>query len=531
MELVYLWVEDYKNIKNQGFNFSPRFRCEYDKDTQKLDIVDKEETGEFYPKNFFGNNINVTAIVGENGSGKSSIVEFLAEIFRIEYNKNRNLIVDNEHTFNFYLLFKIKDKTYEIKRISNRDKHSFEEDEQVENILDYHIYSNDKQNIENQIILDNSTIAKMIVYSHNENQDFKLSSFMYLPNEITIKLCNFNDKFEKLISNNELYPTSINESDTVYLQNMSNEINIQYQYFSSLKDKYHQFLIIKLLEKTQSTCECHLTKEDIIQKLDDSNIIDEKNFKLYFSSLEDHYNAKKYNLNDLVGNEKNIYLEQYRDFFEFDFIDNKKRKYSDLSNGEKILFGHLLNVYYNSKISKNENFLFLFDEPEISLHPQWQKSYIKELDSLLTKVGKNYHFVFTSHSPFVLSDLSKENIIFLKKDENGNCKNVTKETNIETFGANIHTLLSHGFFMSDGLIGEFAKGKINEAIRLLNQKTLTKEEIDYCENIISIIGEPILKRQLQKMLDSKRLSEIEHIKKQIQFLQEELAKKEDKKDD
>ena len=36
MELVYLWVEEYKNIKRQGFNFSPRFECrfydEYEKD-------------------------------------------------------------------------------------------------------------------------------------------------------------------------------------------------------------------------------------------------------------------------------------------------------------------------------------------------------------------------------------------------------------------------------------------------------------------------------------------------------------------
>ena len=38
MELVYLWVENYKNIKEQGFNFSPRFRCEYDKDTSELTI-------------------------------------------------------------------------------------------------------------------------------------------------------------------------------------------------------------------------------------------------------------------------------------------------------------------------------------------------------------------------------------------------------------------------------------------------------------------------------------------------------------
>ena len=29
MELVYLWIEDYKNIKKQGFNFSPQFDCKY----------------------------------------------------------------------------------------------------------------------------------------------------------------------------------------------------------------------------------------------------------------------------------------------------------------------------------------------------------------------------------------------------------------------------------------------------------------------------------------------------------------------
>ena len=29
MELVYLWVEKYKNISDKGFNFSPRFKCEF----------------------------------------------------------------------------------------------------------------------------------------------------------------------------------------------------------------------------------------------------------------------------------------------------------------------------------------------------------------------------------------------------------------------------------------------------------------------------------------------------------------------
>jgi len=29
MDLVYLWAEEYKNIKNEGFNFSPCFDVEF----------------------------------------------------------------------------------------------------------------------------------------------------------------------------------------------------------------------------------------------------------------------------------------------------------------------------------------------------------------------------------------------------------------------------------------------------------------------------------------------------------------------
>ena len=73
MELVYLWVEDYKNIKEQGFNFSPRFKCKYDKKSNELTIKDKSKDY----ISIFPDNINVTAIVGENGSGKTSILEKL----------------------------------------------------------------------------------------------------------------------------------------------------------------------------------------------------------------------------------------------------------------------------------------------------------------------------------------------------------------------------------------------------------------------------------------------------------------------
>ncbi|MDD3834904.1 MAG: ATP-binding protein [Sulfurimonas sp.] len=533
MELVYLWVEEYKNIKNQGFNFSPRFTCdfkaEYEKYTdengkEKERLKDKCElviNPKEFVENFFGENINITAIVGENGSGKSSVLEFLAEIFRIEYNKNRNLIVDTEHSNKFSLAFKIKDKTYKIKSINNHDSNTFNEDDKIENILDYYVYSSDIK-IKNQLLFDNSSIAKMIVSNYSQSENFQLSSFMYLPTKIEIRLCDFERKFVQLITNDKLYPLSRYERDDIYIKNTSDEQQTQIANFESLhNDKYFQFLILILIEHKEDTHDFNLTKEKVEDTLKAQNIevISEDDFNRYFKISEELGEMLAKEVSALEKKEKEVYIDKYSDFFEYDFIDEKNRRYSDLSHGEKTLFGQLLNIYYNSQKSKNDNLLFLFDEPEISLHPNWQKNYINELSNLLIQMKKNYHFIFTSHSPFLLSDLPKENVIFLKKDEKtGECVNATNRVNLNTFGANIHTLLSHGFFMKDGLMGEFAKGKIDKAIQYLNQKSLSKEEIDYCENIIYIIGEPIIKNQLQRILDSKRLSKIDNLDR----LEEEL---------
>ncbi len=72
-------------------------------------------------------------------------------------------------------------------------------------------------------------------------------------------------------------------------------------------------------------------------------------------------------------------------------------------------------------------------------------------------------------------------------------------------------------------MGEFAKGKIDDVIKLLNSPDkLTDKEIQHCENIVSIIGEPIIKNQLRRMLDSKRLKKIDNINKKIEEMEYEL---------
>jgi hypothetical protein len=206
-----------------------------------------------------------------------------------------------------------------------------------------------------------------------------------------------------------------------------------------------------------------------------------------------------------------------------EFYDNDI-SYTSLSGGQKMFFSFIINLLYqiqkisNNVVPKYQTINLFLDEVEFGLHPDWQKRFLHEVLFSLEHFNIKINFIIATHSPFLLSDLPKENVIFLEKGEQ---KSPFKD-NEQTFGANIHTLLSHGFFMKDGLMGEFAKEKINQAISYLNKKQLSEDELSYCEDIIAIIGEPILKRQLQKMLDSKRLSEIEHIKKQIEELQKQL---------
>lgn len=98
------------------------------------------------------------------------------------------------------------------------------------------------------------------------------------------------------------------------------------------------------------------------------------------------------------------------------FKNGKQYSFEESSSGEK----HILYSFTNIYNSIDNNSLILIDEPEISLHPNWQIRYI----SFLKKVFNNYsscHFIIASHSHYLVSDLNPDNslLITVEMDEKG----------------------------------------------------------------------------------------------------------------
>lgn len=511
MELVYLWVKEYKNIKNQGFNFSPRFTCKYDEATKELTIEEKEYV------NIFPSNINVTAIVGENGSGKSSLIGIL-------YNLLYNLKLNFEFIFvykNCYLTniknlsinINLEEKKEFIWHKENIDFYYYSSEKERDSISSEEYFSTNYRegnNYEKKIVLSNYFISQRIleIYKTQEStKNIEISSFFYLPDRVKFSLKPENQILENIFSG----------ADEHFRANCFEHFEYEFLNYET----YNGFLLMLYMLRNGLDVNLLEYRDSIPHLLSDAiqygkNLVSETDFKEYFK------NTEYIEIEKLTKKEQIFYFSICHSFFHFEFKDSKNREYEDLSSGEKNLYGQLINIHYYGIKDDNESLIFLFDEPEITLHPNWQRRYIKELNCVAKRLNKRISFFIVSHSPLLLSDLPKENVIFLKKDENGNCKNVSEETNIETFGANIHTLLSHGFFMKDGLMGEFAKSKISKILNFLNGKCkYIDTPLEKIKPTIQIIGEDFLREKLLKMYEDKfPISKKEKIKQ----LENELKK-------
>jgi hypothetical protein len=194
-----------------------------------------------------------------------------------------------------------------------------------------------------------------------------------------------------------------------------------------------------------------------------------------------------------ISSGENALMDLYSRLF---FAKNNKLK-------EQIKKRSEYNQLHKQEVKPLTFIYLLIDEGEAGFHPQWQSQYLFNLTNFVRYLFVEYkvQIILTSHSPFIVSDLPKENLIFLEK-ENSYCK-VVSFNEEQTFGANIHSLLSNQFFMQDGVIGKFAKTKLQEELKPLLDKNQKNVDESRLRKIIALIGEPVLQSKLNEILNSK----------------------------
>jgi hypothetical protein len=93
---------------------------------------------------------------------------------------------------------------------------------------------------------------------------------------------------------------------------------------------------------------------------------------------------------------------------------------------------------------------------------------------------RSINIIIVTHSPFILSDIVNDNVLYL---ENG----IVKKQEKETFGANYYDLLYNSFFFEKNAIGEISSEVITDLIRHPEELTDTLKDI---------LGDPIIRGYL-----------------------------------
>lgn len=149
-----------------------------------------------------------------------------------------------------------------------------------------------------------------------------------------------------------------------------------------------------------------------------------------------------------------------------------------------------------------ENAVIMLDEAEVAFHPEWQRSYFDAFLSFIRKniadQGTHVQIIIATHSPIILSDIPKQNTVFLKRNEKG----TETVDNPETFAANIFSLYQNAFFLDEAGIGCFAEKKLCELIDEIHQmygdnKTRSDHEKEEVTKKIYCIGDPYIRHKFE----------------------------------
>lgn len=164
---------------------------------------------------------------------------------------------------------------------------------------------------------------------------------------------------------------------------------------------------------------------------------------------------------------------------------------------------HLRNLDYRvpgTNRVEYSNVNVIFDELELYFHPDYQRtllSYLLEqIENAQLEYIKSINLILVTHSPFILTDIPKCNILYLSQNE----KEIPKRM---TMAANIYDLLDDQFFL-EYTVGDVIRKEIEELIRIYQDKDSYMNISDFIitkyERLIPLIGDDYIREDLNSKL-------------------------------
>jgi len=324
-------------------------------------------------------NDDITILIGKNGSGKSTILNLIDNL--LSNGKNNKLYEFSSINLSFdekreitvkQTSLNMQDKIEELDSIKNliaqlqkdilnkkiEEKHNIldktilKEDDLLDKEIDYLFLNTFDMEVQQ---------SNRVVTSSNSKKHYQGKS--YIKTELDILLNN-------LITDFKLYLLKIKEEVELIQSEFDKQLNIY-------------------------------TEENDIEGLKEKLIEKSKKLKSVYQNRDTFKNK----INQLfLDTGKKITLDENNSII-FELDENNSLTPYQLSSGEK----QILIIMLNIMLLDNKPTILLMDEPEISLHVEWQRVFIETL----LELNPNLQIIIATHSPAIVSKNFRSKVIKL----------------------------------------------------------------------------------------------------------------------
>ena len=564
MKLIALVIKQYDELfKNQIFNFSDEYKVSFDFETNELKI-DKNPD---YIENFYGESIyNISPIIGINGTGKTTVLNIISYYSPDKFEHDP----DNQYFFLFELgkredkvRFKISSTNLSVKNLPaggtfyRKQDGSFDCDSEYyegdKNILYVNLQSKGGGTIGYRTALNPKGLVMFI------NSYFWLSDREIISSALS---CSLEIEYYGLKDYSDSIPRGINAIGFLIYKSIHNIFDEEYEFIKKclsepLLDECEKYLKEDVSDYEDSGFNLLL---DIVKELNQNEVKEEENKlkdetrkvkKDYVESIIDIVNIfreirengslidnksssilLKYSNNRRLFEDLNNRLVQYikskelmrnlcyrlnENFNNYYLLKENPDYHMSTGEGNLIEIFSQLYTYLSMHEESSEDIILLVDELESGMHLEWSRRLIQILIDNLSEIledeekGRKIQLIFTTHSPYMLSDIKPGNVIMIEKNqETGYSEGKILQN---TFAKNIQEIMKENLI--DNIYGDFALAKINSMIERLNGEEEHEGNEEELLKEIHLISEPILRNKLLEMYDKKYNTSEFSVEKQL----------------